>query len=291
MPYLKRKIQLWLGFLVVAAAVILVATFSRPQASGDLKVYFLNVGQGDSEYIKTPSGQDILIDGGPGSSVLDELGRVMDFGDREINLVILTHPHADHLTGLVEILDRFKVDEIWETGVEYPSATYNSWYEKIDALEIADKFVQAGDTKEFGEAKILVLYPLSPLLNQKIDNLNNASIVNRLDFKKFSVLFTGDAEQEVAYKLAKEPEASQNLHTTVLKVNHHGSASGITEDFLRVVSPAVGVIEVGRDNKFGHPAPSTINLLKKYAVRIMRTDQNGTIEISSDGDGYSVQSL
>lgn len=291
MKHFKSRIQFIVGVIIITVVVVLVGFLFQSQATGDLKVYFLDVGQGDSEYIKTPSGQDILIDGGPDKSVLDELSKVMDFGDREINLVILTHPHADHVTGLVEVLSRFKVDEIWETGVEYPSSTYDAWKKEIADLQIPDKLVVSGDKQEFDKVKILVLYPLSPLENQTINNLNNASVVNRLDFEKFSVLFTGDAEKEVADKLASQPNASQNLHITVLKVNHHGSATGITEDFLRVVRPAVAVIEVGKDNKFGHPAQSTINLLKKYAVRIFMTDQNGTVEISSDGEGYSVKTL
>ena len=280
----KGRLKLFFGALTLVSIFLLVFFFSKPQASGNLKVYFLNVGQGDAEYIKTPGGKDILIDGGPDTSVLNELGKVMDFGDREINLVILTHPHADHLTGLLEVLKRYKIDEVWETGVEYPSATYESWKKEISTQNIPDKFVKAGDEKEFNEVKILVLYPLSPISNQTIDNLNNASIVNRLDYKKFSVLFSGDAEKDVQTKLL-----DKNIFATVLKVAHHGSANGLTEDFLKVVRPAVAVIEVGQKNTYGHPAPSTISLLKKYAVRVYRTDQNGTIEISSDGEGYVVK--
>lgn len=286
MNYLKRNISFAIGILVAIIVVVLVSVLPRPEASGNLRVYFFDIGQGDSEYIKTPSGQDILIDGGPDSSILDELGKVMDFGDRQINLVILSHPHADHLTGLVEVLTRYKVDEIWETGVEYPSATYDLWREKISTQKIPDKIVKAGDTKEFGEVKILVLYPLSSLQNQTIDNLNNASVVNQLDYQKFSVLFTGDAEKEVQQKLL-----NQNIFATVLKVAHHGSTNGLTEDFLKVVRPSVAIIEVGKDNTYGHPASSTIKLLKNYAVRIFRTDQNGTIEILSDGEGYTVKSF
>lgn len=293
MNSLKRNFQFVVSLAIVLAVVAIAASFNKPQASGDLRIYFLNVGQGDAEYIKTPSGQDILIDGGPDSSVLNELGRVMDFGDREINLVILSHPHADHLTGLVQVLNRYKVDEVWETGVEYPSATYDSWKNVISEKQIPDKFVKAGDTKEFSDTKISILYPLSPINpptgGQKIDNLNNASIVNRLDYKKFSVLFMGDAEKEVQKKLLNPPTGGQNIFATILKVAHHGSENGILEDFLRVVRPAVAVIEVGQKNTYGHPAPSIINLLKNYAVRIYRTDQNGTVEIDSDGEGYLVK--
>jgi len=283
MKNLRSKYQFIFGLLIVVAVVIGVSVFSRPQARGDLKVYFLNVGQGDASYIKMPNGEDVLIDGGPGSVVLDELGKVMDLTDREINLVILTHPHSDHLSGLIEVLKRYKVEEIWETGVEYPSAGYGQWKKLIAEKQIPDKFVQENEVKQFGLVKIYILYPLSSEKDKSVDNLNNASIVNRLEYGQFSVLFTGDAEKIVQNQISNE-----NIYATILKVPHHGSVNGLDEGFLKVVRPAVAVISVGEDNQFGHPATSTINLLKQYAVQIYRTDQNGTIGIYSDGKNYSI---
>lgn len=280
-----RQIQLILGALFVISAFILFIIFAKPQASADLKVYFFDVGQGDSEYIKLSDGSDILIDGGPDDKVLAELGRAMNFGDREINLVVLSHPHADHLTGLIEVLERYEVDEIWESGVEYPSATYDEWKKAVREKNIPDKKVIAGDEKNIGSLNFKVLYPLSSLENKTIDNLNNASVVNRLDYDKFSAIFLGDAEKPVQAQIAAQMQPA-----TVIKMAHHGSENGTWEDFLKVVRPAIAVIEVGKDNKYGHPAASTINLLKNLAIRIYRTDQNGTVEISSDGNNYSIQS-
>ncbi|MBM2820575.1 MAG: Internalization-related competence protein ComEC/Rec2 protein [Candidatus Berkelbacteria bacterium] len=276
--------QFIFSILFILGIIFLITTFNKPQAAGDLKVYFLDVGQGDSTYIKLPSGKDILIDGGPDNSVLNQLGKVMDFADREINLVILSHPHADHLNGLLEVLDRYKIDQVWETGVEYPSSTYDSFKEKIKNQNIPDKFVKAGDTIYFGDIKISILYPLSGLEKKTIDNLNNASIVNRLDNNKFSILFSGDLEKDIQKQLL-----DKNIFTDVLKVAHHGSENGLSEDFLNVVRPEIAVISVGYDNKYGHPASSVISLLKKYAVKIYRTDQNGTVEIDSNGKGYWVK--
>ncbi len=285
MNYLRRNLQLISAFLLFLGVVLGLGLFARPQATSDLKVYFLDVGQGDAEYIKNPDGSDILIDGGPDNSVLNQLGRVMDLGDHEINLVILSHPHADHLTGLLEVIRRYKIGEVWETGVEYSSATYDSWKVEIQKQGILDKKVVAGEKKNFGDVKIEILYPLSSFENKTIDNLNNASIVNRLDFKNFSVLFTGDAEKEIQQKLLDE-----NIFIDILKAAHHGSENGLLEEFLKVVRPAVAVIEVGAKNTYGHPSQSTISLLEKYAVRIFRTDQNGTVEIDSDGQAYSTKS-
>lgn len=285
----KGKLKFLFGLLMLVACIFLIFYSTKPQASADnLNIYFLDIGQGDASYIKLPSGQDILIDGGPDNSVLTELGKVMSFGDREIDLVILSHPHADHITGLLEVVKRYKVNEIWETGAEYPSATYASWKEEIKSQNIPDKYVSAGDEKIFDFVKIKVLYPPSSLENKTIDNINDASVVGRLEYDKFTVLFTGDAEKEIQDELLKSDE-SNNLYATVLKVAHHGSTNGLTEDFLKVVRPAVAIISVGKDNKYGHPSANTTNLLKKYATQIYRTDQNGSIEISFDGESYHIK--
>lgn len=282
----KAISQFILSILFIFAVVILIGVFSKPQAAGEFRIYFFDVGQGDASYIKTPSGNDILIDGGPDNKILSELGKVMDYSDNKIDLVVLSHPHADHLTGLIEVLSRYSIGEVWETGVEYPSATYDTWKNLIKEKNIPDKFVKEGDTKEFSNVKILIIYPLSLLEKKSIDNLNNASIINRVDYGNFSGLFTGDAEISIQEKLV-----DKNIFSDMLKVAHHGSENGLSDDFLKVVRPEIAVISVGKNNKFGHPALSTINLLKKYLVKIYRTDQNGTIEISSDGQNYTTKTF
>lgn len=282
---MKNRLQLFFGFLVVAAIIIWSGAFSTASTTDtNLHIYFLNVGQGDAEYIKTPNGQDILIDGGPDSSVLGELGKVMSLGDRKIDLVILTHPHADHLTGLIDVLNRFEIGEVWETGVEYPSSVYDTWKLSIKEKGIKDSFVSANTEMQFSEVKILVLYPLSSIKNQTIDNVNNASIISELDYNKFSALFLGDAEIPSQAQILKSVKPMQ-----VVKIAHHGSQNGINEDLMKIVRPAVAVIEVGAKNTYGHPAPATISFLKSIAAQIYRTDQNGTIDISSDGVNWWVK--
>lgn len=283
----KYNLQIFFGVLVICAVVVWAAAFSTHKAdSGDLKIYFFDVGQGDAEYIKTPGGGDILIDGGPDDSVLNELGKIMSPGDRKIDLVVLTHPHADHLNGLVDVLSRYEVGEVWETGVEYPSSTYDAFKEKIRDFQIKDDFVKAGAEKNFdnNEVKFSVLSPLSTLQNRKMDNINNSSIVNRLESNDFSVLFLGDAEKEVQLQFKDKLKRA-----TVLKIGHHGSENGTAEDLLKIVRPAVAVIEVGKGNTYGHPANSVIEMLKNYAVQIYRTDQNGTIEIDFNGKDYFIK--
>jgi len=282
----KKYLEIFFGFLVIAAVVVWAGYFAKSSSDTSKKtqVYFLDVGQGDSEYIKLSNGQDILIDGGPDNKVLNELGKVMSFSDHKIDLVVLTHPHADHLTGLVGVIDKYQIGEIWESGVDYPSSIYDTWKAEIKTKNIPDKDVSAGENMNFGAENFKVLYPLHSEKNQTIDDLNNSSVITELDDNKISFLFLGDAQKE----------AQQNvlpfLHlTTVVKVGHHGSSNGTLEDMLKVTRPIIGVIEVGAKNTYGHPAPSTINLLKSYAVQIYRTDQNGTVEISTDGVNYQVK--
>lgn len=283
----KQKLQLFFGFLIVVAVVVWVAFFSKFNADTAKldKIYFLNVGQGDSEYIKFRDGHDILIDGGPDQKVLSELGKVMDFGDRRIDLIVLTHPHADHLTGLIDVISRYEVGEVWESGVVYPSSVYDKWQNDLKQKNIADIFVTSNTEKSFnnGAIKFKVLYPLSSEKSLKIDNLNEASVVTQLDDNQISFLFLGDSETT-----AQTNYLNKLQKITVLKVAHHGSKNGTNEDLLKILRPAVAVIEVGQ-NTYGHPAPNTIDLLKSYAAQIYRTDQNGTVEISTDGINYNIK--
>jgi len=281
----RKNLQLFFGLLVVIAFFVWINAFSSASTTDtNLHVYFLDVGQGDAEYIKTPSGNDILIDGGPDDAVLSELGRVMNFGDRKIDLVVLSHPHADHLTGLTEVGERFEIGEVWESGVAYPSAGYDKWRELIIQKNIKNLNVVAGQTQNFGDVKFSVLYPLLSQKNKTIDNLNNASVISELEYNKFFVLFLGDAEIPAQTQILKSVKPA-----AVVKIGHHGSANALSEDLLKIVRPSIAVIEVGAKNTYGHPAPSTISFLKSIAAQIYRTDQNGAIDVVSDGTNWWVR--
>jgi len=280
---MKTHLKALFSFLLVLGLIIWAGFFSSYKASqsDNLKVYFFDVGQGDSEYIKMPNGQDVLIDGGPDNKVLDELGQVMNLGDREIDLIILTHPHSDHLNGLIEVLNRYKVGEIWESGVDYDSAVYSQWQKLVADKKISKKTVVKGEEKEFGEVKIITVFPLKSFQYQKIDNINNSSLVERLEYQQFSVIFMGDLERESQKSILSEVSA-----TTVLKAAHHGALNGLNEDLIKLLRPAIAVISVGSKNNYGHPHGTTIATFRNLATRIYRTDQNGTILIESDGKNY-----
>jgi len=289
----KFKFQIFIGLLFIIAFLVWIGVFGKFQAdtANDLKIYFLNVGQGDSEYIKMPSGEDILIDGGPDNSVLSELGKVMASGDRKIDLVILTHPHADHLTGLIDVINRFEIGQVWETGVEYSSSSYDAWKNLLNKKGISDQFASANLAKQFNDVKISVLYPLLILKNpsdsdadQNIDNLNNSSIILELNFNQFSALFLGDAEINAQNQILNSMK-----HYNVVKIAHHGSGNGLNSNLMKIAQPNIAVIEVGAKNTYGHPAPITISFLKNLATQIYRTDQDGTVGVYTNGQTWSIK--
>lgn len=245
-----------------------------------LSVYFLDVGQGDATYIQLPGGEDVLIDGGPDASVLVELGKVMWFWDQKIDYVILTHPHADHVTGLVEVLRRYAVKQIYYTGALHTAPAYLAWLAEIEKQKIPMQIVEGGFELDFGGARLEFMYPTENIVGKKFGELNNSSNVTRLVYGDSEFLLTGDAQEEVEKELLA---AGVNLNADVLKVAHHGSSDATSEDFLSAVSPQFSVISSGRKNDFGHPHLRVLKRLERLGAKILRTDELGTIKIESDG--------
>jgi competence protein ComEC len=252
-------------------------------------VDFLDVGQGDSILIKTQFGQNILIDGGPDNSVLGELGKKLSWWDRKIDLMILTHPHDDHVMGLIGVLQRYKVEKILYTGVTHTAPNYIKWLETVRDQKIPMVIIDRPQTINFGtDCDLDILYPNKPMLGQTISNLNNSSIVSLLNCSEKKFLFMGDAEVEVEKDLTplsplliRRGEASDSEwgEVDILKVGHHGSDTSSGEDFLNMVKPKIAIIPVGKDNKFGHPSLRVIKRLERVGAEIYRTDLSGDIQI------------
>jgi len=277
---MKRSIFVILGTLFFLNILAWIAVFSfQPRF---LEVNFFDIGQGDGIFIETPQGHQVLIDGGPDSSILEKLEKEMPFWDRSIDLVILTHPEHDHLAGLLEVLESYKVKDILWTGILRDTAEYKKWLELAGDFKIA----QAGQRIILSDISLDILFPLDDLEGQVIKNSNNTSIMARLVFGNNSFLFTGDNYKSVERKLF-----SQELDSDVLKVGHHGSKTSTSKEFIEYVSPEIAIISVGKDNHYGHPADETLETLEKYDIRILRTDQEGDIKIISDGLNYKVKSF
>jgi competence protein ComEC len=252
----------------------------------------LDVGQGDAIFVTTPSGEQILVDGGPSDQVLVELGNHMPFWDRSLDLVILSHPHADHLTGLIEVARRYRIGALWLSGAVHTTPEFLSWLETIRDRDIPVETVLAGTEKTLGEVQLEVLYPPTDQTGIRPANQHEATVVVRLEHGAQTVLLTGDLESGEEKTLVETycPDLHRpcpKLQADFLKVPHHGSKSGLEPDFLAAVAPKAAAISSGFKNPYGHPHVSILERLKSLNILTYRTDLNGTIELRADGSVVS----
>ncbi len=273
--------------LLVVAILISITAATMPDDK--LHVGFLDVGNGDAILIQRGS-QQVLIDGGPSPQAIGlGLGEKMPFWDRTIELVVLTHPHADHLNGLVAALQRYEVKQVLYPDLDYQSPLYDEWLSVIREKNIRYTIAQAGQQIDLGKGVVIeVLNPQQPPLAGTESDIDNNGVVLRLSTGKVSFLLTadifGEGEFELAYRRA-------DLSSTVLKLAHHGSDTSTTPEFLSVTNPRIAVISVSADNPFGHPSPEVIERLEEKlgAENIYRTDKHGTIEFITDGERLWVE--
>ncbi|MBU0458306.1 MBL fold metallo-hydrolase [Patescibacteria group bacterium] len=242
---------------------------------GKLHAYFLNVGQGDSALLITPTGKQILIDGGPDMSSLEHLGKYMPFFDRSLDLVILTHPHADHLTSLTEVLRRYKIISIMLAGTESNVGRYQSMIDEIKVNSIPLIIPDPTKDIDIGDGVTLdIIWPDNAHNNLK--NENNSSIVLRVLYKDQSILLTGDIEEEVENQILK---SGADITTNILKVPHHGSRTSSSTGFLLAVNPELAVISVGKENDHGHPSLEVVERYEGLGVSVRMTDEEGDVEV------------
>lgn len=268
--------------LLLIATLVWAAVFSRP--TPNFSVWFLDVGQGDSAYLRFPDGRDALVDGGPNKDVLSELGEVMPYWDHDLDLIILTHNHSDHLAGVVEVLERYEVKEVWISGALHTSDLYLNFLETMKEKGIQPKIVQTGYSKEFAGVGVEIIFPLDNWEGKRPNNQHDADVVSRFQYGQNSVLITGDLEEIQEQAILK---SNQNIKADILKVPHHGSDNGLVKPFLEAVAPKVAVISVGKDNKYGHPGKLTMQLLKQYNIQVFRSDEEGRVGFTLDGKNYT----
>jgi len=272
--------------LALVAALVWAAALSAPD--GKLHAYFLDVGQGDAILIRTPGGRTALIDGGADPTLLaSRLGQILPFWQRRIDLVAATHADADHLTGLIPLVERYRVGQVLESPAMGDGALAREWHAQLAAHQIVPLPASAGLRVEFGPAICLeVLHPLAEAgpANNGDDNAN--SLAMRLTMDRCQVLLTGDIDAEAERALLRR---NAPLAATILKVAHHGSGDSSSPAFLEAVAPQTAIISVGNDNRFGHPAPEVIERIEALDCRVWRTDEHGTVEIVTDGQMYWVK--
>lgn len=283
----KKIFRFWLviaaGSLVIGLAFFIFTIFTF---DNKLHVWFCDVGQGDAIFIRTPQRHDVLVDGGPDNRVLGCLSRAMPFWDRTIELMVLTHPQADHLTGLVEVLRRYRVQKILTTNAGADTAIFRSWKNELEqehAQGAGIYFPQKDQVIGLGAVKMAVGWPDDGnSFDHFAGDLNETAIVTKLIYGDFCLWLTSDVPYHIL-------ERAITGSCGVLKVAHHGSKTGTSPTLLDMTRPQLAVILVGAKNSYGHPAGEILQLLADKQIKILRTDLAGEIEVVSDGKGWRVE--
>lgn len=246
----------------------------------ELKIYFIDVGQGDSTLIVTPNLKTILIDGGEEKNIL--VNYLLDRRIKTIDYIIISHFDSDHCNGLIEVIEKLKVRNILISEQAYYSEDYTNIAKIINQQKINTVFVKQGDSLKIDkDVKIKILYPSK---NLEYEDLNNNSIVAKVEYYNFSMLFTGDIEKS-EQKILEKYKNTEEIKSTILKISHHGSKTSSSEEFLKEVNPRIALIGVGKNNKFGHPNNGVLERLEKINCKIYRTDEMGEIQIKINEKG------
>lgn len=282
MERFKKHIK-WYFLILLAGTCGLVWYAVFRESRNGLAVYILNIGQGDAIFVETPNGNQILIDGGPNKKVLSELAKIMPFYDKTIDMIILTHPHEDHLNGLNEVLKNYKVGAILESGNRGETASYDVFQKLIKENGAKHFYARRGTKLNIAQNSRLDI--LLPIFNLKNGDIHDQMVVGKLIYGKTGFMLTGDMEKNLeSYLTTFEKE---NLKSDVLKTGHHGSRTSTSENFLGWVSPKYTIISTGEKNKYGHPHKEVLDRLEKFGAQIFRTDLNGGIKIKSDGENIN----
>ncbi len=278
---MRAKITILAGLLLIVSAVWFLVLVQKPGQI--LETIFLDVGQGDSILIKTPQNQSILIDGGPGNKVLEKLGKYLSSFPKRVDVVILTHPHADHVTGLIEVLKRYNVSLVVINGVYLKTDSYNQFINAAKDNSAKVLIAEIGQAIHFGKDLEfdIIAAPGGGITND--NNANETSIVGKLIYKDFSIMFTGDAPATVENKILAYGPSADGLKSDIIKVGHHGSKYSSFMNFLSAVAPKAGIIEVAEKNIYNLPSPAALSRFAMLGINVFETGQNGDIKILSDG--------
>jgi competence protein ComEC len=266
----------------------------KSKNENEIVIHFLDIGQGDASYVEFPNGEDMLVDCSLDARILSSLGKVMSTGDRTIDYLIVTHPHADHYGGCIDVMKRFAIRHIYYNGLERKNDTAWEYFWDTTQQEIADgsSYTQVKNEQTFSIASssIHFLYPDHDISKDKMDtdtgdsghDVNDTSIVFTLQYGRIKALFTGDMESTLEPYIIKK--YGKELDSDILKVGHHGSATASSVALLNIVSPAISSISVGKGNTYHLPSLRIIRRLQRLGGQVWRTDETGSVTIVSDGE-------
>lgn len=282
------KEKIW-KILVILVLIGLNSTDSLASSSSvslvslpKLKVHFVDVGQGDAICIDFGT-TEVLIDGGEKSSGVVEY--IKHYVDGDLEVIVATHPHSDHIGGLINVLENFKVQEIWLNGDNNKNTPIFQKFIKAVKAEKAKVYqARRNGTISVANLEFTILNPPETLFD-KTNDTNNNSIVLRLQYGSISFLFSGDAEKEAEADILA---SGYKLQSQIFKVGHHASRSSSSPNFLQKVSPKIAIYTAGKGNRYKHPHKETLNALKKIGAKIYGTDKNGTIIVITDGRDYKI---
>ncbi len=285
--WIKNNLKYLLIIVLFGVATLIWYAVFAESRSG-LMVAFLDVGQGDAIFIQAENGNQVLLDGGPNKAVLRQLSKVMPFYDRSIDMIINSHPHADHIAGLDEVLKRYDIGSAIESGNVVNTPVYQEWEKLISDRKIPHFYGKRG--MKINLDKNLYLEILLPVINAQNLDPHAGMLVAKLVYGNTSYLLMGDAEKPIEnYLISLEgnPPAG-GLETNVLKIGHHGSNKSTSESLLGFSAPQYAVISVGKDNSYGHPHKETLDILNRFSISIFRTDELGMIKTKSDGENVTI---
>ena len=282
----KYPREVVVSVLILSNILVWFTVYER-QPSDILTVYFLDVGQGDAIFIDSPQHGRALIDGGANRKVLSELGKILPFADKRIDVMVETHPDKDHIGGLPEIVSRYKVGMFLEPGVESDNTIDDELKRRVKDKNIPKLFARRGMVLNFSDGvKLQILFPLP---DQDVSNweTNRASIVAKLVYGNKSFLMTGDSPIQIEEALLSlNPEI---LDSDVLKAGHHGSKTSTSLKYARAVSPDYAVISAGKNNTYGHPHQEVLDILEKVGAKIVSTIDSGTIKFETNGKTLEIK--
>ncbi len=287
MNYDKTLKSRWRELVVVGLIVanLWVSVAILQHKEGKLKVSFLDIGQGDAIFVETPSHKRLLLDGGPNKKVLAELGKLMPFATKRIDVMIESHPDKDHIGGLPEVVSRYDIGVFLEPGVESENSIDDELHLRLDNKKVETLLARRGQIINFGDGvKLIILFP-----NQDVSRweTNDASVVAKLVYGNESFLLTGDSTlkaENILLSLDKKI-----LDSDVLKAGHHGSKTSTSPAYAQAVSPLYAIISAGKDNTYGHPHQITLDTLRSVGAQILSTIDLGTITFETDGQTFKIR--